>query len=108
MTWRPLLTDGAVKSYHALDADGNSVVKTTQDVEPVIERNKKLQNEPKSQVSMDWSRWVASIPNVVALKWMKEDGINWMRLPRIEKNRYLKRKLDDPDWRYLKTTPGKF
>jgi hypothetical protein len=39
---------------------------------------------------------------------MVEDGVNWMALPKPEKSLYLRRKLNDPQYRYLKVSEGAF
>lgn len=76
-----------------------------QDVEPIIENNKRLQNE--SQHS-DWGRHFASIPNVIIEKWCNEDGVNYLALPGDEFGRIIKQKLRDPDYAWLRTTDKRF
>jgi hypothetical protein len=71
-----------------------------QDVEPILERNKALQGVPQTS---DWGRHIASIPNVILEKWMNEEGVNYLALPADEFARLLRRKLDDPAWRWLRT-----
>lgn len=72
------------------------------DVEPILEHNKLLRTmEQKS----DWGRHVGTVPNIIAVKWLNEE---WQRGNPI---RYLSRewmdlvekKLNDPDWAYLRT-----
>ena len=97
---------GVISTFH-YDPDGEkSTVETTQDVEPILERNKALQNQDDGySPSREWRR-IASIPLVVAQQWMKEDGVNWLALPRRERQIYLRRKLRDPQYRYLRTSAG--
>ena len=78
-----------------------------QDVEDILERNKRLQNEPQKS---DWGRHIASVPNVIWTKWLNEDferGINWVTMSAAERTDYekrlMKRKLADPEWAYLRT-----
>ena len=74
-----------------------------QDVEPMIERNKALQNDPEySKQGIKDEMWhYASIPVGLQMKWLVEEGLDvyddnaW---PQISK------KLNDPEYRYLKTT----
>jgi hypothetical protein len=80
--------------------DGNLIVRSYQDVEDIIERNKKLRGEPQKS---DWGRHVATIPNSILLKWMLEDGVPVYGMPAHEWDKFLKRKLNDPDWRDLRT-----
>jgi hypothetical protein len=80
--------------------DGDLVVRSFQDVEDIIERNKRLQNEPQKS---DWGRHVATIPNNILLQWMLEEGVPVFGMPAHEWDRFLKKKLRDPDWRDLRT-----
>jgi hypothetical protein len=83
-----------------LDSDGRSLtIEHLQDVEPILERNKALRAEPQRS---DWGRHIASIPNVILVRWMNEDGVNVLGMSSEEWGAYVKRKLDDPDWRYLR------
>ena len=70
-----------------------------QDVEPILERNAWLRAE--SQKS-DWGRHIASIPNVILVRWMNEDGVNVLGMSSEEWGSYIRRKLGDPDWRHLR------
>lgn len=83
--------------------DGTLTVKTTQDVEDIIERNKILKTIPQKS---DWGRHVASIPNNILNQWLQEEwnrgNVN-LKLFDEDFNRMVKMKLDDPDWRFLRT-----
>ncbi len=70
-----------------------------QDCEDILDNNKRLQNEPQKS---DWGRHVASIPNIILVRWMNEDGVNVLGMSSDEWGRYIKRKLSDPDWRHLR------
>lgn len=74
-----------------------------QDVEPIIERNKQLQNiEQKS----DWGRHVATIPNIFLEQWLNEEwgrGNASLRMFTQEFDALVQKKLQDPDWRFLRT-----
>jgi hypothetical protein len=80
--------------------DGTLAVRHYQDCEDIIERNKRLQQEPQKS---DWGRHVATIPNNILLKWMLEEGVPVFGMPAHEWDKFLKRKLSDPDWRDLRT-----
>ncbi|HZD11999.1 MAG TPA: hypothetical protein VE177_00570, partial [Candidatus Binatus sp.] len=77
------------------------------DVEGILELNKFLASDPDyTKKGIKESFWhCASIPNLIIEKWLNEDGINvynrhhW---PRIRK------KLLDPEYRYLRTTTKSF
>ena len=84
-----------------LDRNERKVVASSwQDVEPILDRNKALQNEPQSRRS-DF-RHIGTIPNVILLKWMNEDGADVMRMNGDEFGKFIRRKLNDPDWRHLR------
>lgn len=78
------------------------VAETMQDVEPILERNKALQGEAQRS---DWGRHVASIPNVILVKWLNEEharGNTSLRLFSPEFDALIARKLQDPEWRHLR------
>lgn len=83
--------DGIVELHH------------TQDVGHIIEANKMMSNDAdysRKGIKEDWWHY-ARIPNLVAFKWLKEEGIDiW------NKNHKKKvfAKLADPEYKYLKTT----
>jgi len=99
-----LIDDGSfngVRRYiRSSDEDEGTVqVRTEDHAAPLIlERNKAAQN--------DWDGvkgdliHAATIPVSVMLQWYLEDGI-WA----TSDMDYLCRKLNDPDWRYLKRIP---
>lgn len=75
-----------------------------QDVEPILEKNRMLQNDPgyKSRgIKKEWQH-VAHIPDIVVMQWRQEgiDVFNPDHMPAV------KRKLRDPNWRKLRTTLG--
>jgi hypothetical protein len=87
----------------SLDRAGTVIASATQDVEPILERNQLLRVEPRTS---DWARHVATIPNVILLKWLNEAharGNTGMRMFTKEFDALVKRKLEDPDWKYLRT-----
>jgi hypothetical protein len=81
-------------------ADGLVVAETIQDVAPILEHNKALRGEAQRS---DWGRHVATIPNVLIVKWLNEEGADVLRMGAQEFGAFIRRKLDDPDWRHLRT-----
>lgn len=74
-----------------------------QDVEPILELNKAQRSE--DQVS-DWGRRIARVPNAILLQWYYEEqakGNTSLQMYSDEFDRIIARKLDDPDWAYLRT-----
>lgn len=88
--------------FTGLHADGEILtVSSLQDVEPILEANKRAYNTPP--VKGDF-HMAARIPNVIAEKWMREEGLsifNRDHWPAIAA------KLDSPEYRYLRTQPGR-
>jgi len=80
------------------------IAEHVQDVEPILEHNKQLRSMPQKS---DWARHIASIPNVIWEKWMNESQEPWWLLKakdrRILEDKILNEKLNDPDWKYLRT-----
>lgn len=86
-----------------LTDDGTLVVKQTQDVEDILERNKELAKTPQRS---DWGRHVASIPNVIMMRWLNEEWANGnlgITLFSKEMDALVDRKLKDPEWAFLRT-----
>ncbi len=76
---------------------------TEQDVEDIIEANKRLQSTPQK---CDWGRHVATIPNVFLTRWLNEElarGNTTLRMYSKEFDALVERKLKDPDWKFLRT-----
>lgn len=93
------------QTWHHYDPHTDeTIIEEVQDVQPFLERNKLLYNNPELHKKDQDGKWVASIPNGVQLKWMRDYGINvlnkhhWPRVRRL---------LNSPEWKYLKVTPGK-
>lgn len=82
--------------------NGDLHVQTVQDVQPILDRNAMLRSMPQKS---DWGRHVASIPNVIALRWLNEEyarGNSSIRFLSKEFDELVARKLKDPDWAYLR------
>jgi hypothetical protein len=84
--------------------DGRDLrVHSYQDVEPIIEDNKRWKNAGNQ--SGDFRR-VASIPNNIILQWLNDEwarGNTTLKLFGEEFDKLVERKLADPDWAFLRT-----
>jgi len=93
---------------HWMIEDGNVTrFAATQDVAPILERNKQMatHNDGYSQ-SRDLRR-VASIPYVVGIKWMNEEGWWFMDADKDpDVARKLAAKLNSSEYAYLRTAEG--
>lgn len=83
--------------------DGRIIAYSEQDVEPILDRNHALRGERQKS---DWGRHVATVPNVILLKWFNEEyerGNVTLRMYTKEFDELVARKLKDPEWAYLRT-----
>lgn len=87
--------------WHDSDDGKSFSIEYEQDAQPIIELNKAKQKAGRAYYAQDDEMWrVASIPVGVQMKWLVEHGVdvhNEEHWPRV------KRLLNDPEWRYLKT-----
>jgi hypothetical protein len=84
-------------------AEKRIIAVASQDVEPILDRNKALRDERQTS---DFGRHVARIPNVILVKWLNEEyarGNTGLRMFTAEFNQFVARKLRDPDWAFLRT-----
>lgn len=91
--------DGVTTYYRGKTDDGKVIVETVQDCQGVVDRNKRAQSMGRQRG--EFQHW-ASIPAIIWNKWMIDDGVNLNKMPNAERSVYLRRKLNDPDWKWLK------
>jgi hypothetical protein len=82
--------------------EGRVVIRRVQDIEPILDVNKALQNEAQKWAG-DFHH-IGTIPNVILEKWMNEEGANVLKMGSDEFGQFIKRKLRDPDNMWLRTT----
>lgn len=83
--------------------DSRIIAVRTDDVESVIEQNKR---ERLIEQKHEFARKRATVPNVILLQWLYEEhskGNTGLRLFTPEFNALVQRKLNDPDWAHLRT-----
>lgn len=85
-------------------ADGSMAFQVTADVTANIEDNKRLQTLNDGYSPSRDLRRVASIPLAVAVEWHDRYGVDVLNKDHTEA---VKRLLRDPDWRHLRTSPGR-
>lgn len=74
-----------------------------QDVEPILDFNKEQRGE---ETKADWGRRLGRIPNSLMLQWFYEaqaKGNTSLQMYSEEFDRLMMRKLQDPDYAYLRT-----
>ena len=84
--------------------DESLTIPHLQDVSEILAANKRAREEAEGQRRGENVR-VASIPAVVVMQWM-EEGINVMA-PNREDQKRIKKKLNSPEWAYLRTGGGR-
>jgi len=99
---------GVVSTFHYDEGEETTTVSVAQDVEPILDANKAAQTLNDGYSPDRTLKRIASIPLVTVQQWMKDDGVNFLALPKHEKQKYLRRKLNDPDYRWLRTSQGVF
>lgn len=88
-------------TYHEYDeASDTTVLHYEQDVEAVLDDNKRADNHGEHRRGDLWH--VASIPVSVQLKWLVEKGVDAFN---PDHKGAVARLLDDPEWKYLKRMP---
>jgi hypothetical protein len=103
--WQPLFASpSGVKYFFRDNEDGTYTVWSTQENDPLLERNKTLANANDGWSPSRDLRREGSIPMALIDKWKTEEGVNVLHPSGHE---FLKRKLNDIDYQFLRTSPGK-
>lgn len=100
----PLLTEHGVTHEWLDNGDGTYTVVSSQDVEPILDRNKSMANHNDGYTPSREMRRLASIPNIVLMQWLAECGGD---MKALQDPKFLTRKLNDIDYLYLRTSPYK-
>ena len=83
-------------------ADKTITAVTTKGTGPILDRNAALRAQPQRS---DFGRHIASIPNVILVRWLNEEyarGNTDLRMFTPDFNELVARKLADPDWKHLR------
>lgn len=90
------------------EATDSLTIKRVQDVEPILDRNKRLANDGshwKNQAKNDElgidMRLVACIPAIVQEKWLRDHGVDVYKAEHWDA---VKRLLNSSDWKWLKAS----
>jgi hypothetical protein len=108
MTARLIESDplrGVSTWFHFNPMTKETTIETRQDCEPILEANKRDALSGTDGWAPDrQSRRVASIPVVLLECWSKKYGVS-MADPAF--NEIIRRKLNDKDWQFLRTSTGR-
>ena len=97
-----------VKTRYIQESDGKLTINNQQNVNPLLERNKRLYTANSGYTpSRDFKR-IASIPPIILEIWTKEHNgsRNWFALPKETQNKILKTKLNSSEFKYFRTAEG--
>ena len=95
--------EGVLIRPHLASNGRELAIEHVQDVAPILEWNRQAR---QGEQHGDWGRHVARIPNVIYVKWLNEEharGNTALRPFTPEFDLVVQRKLDDPEWAYLRT-----
>lgn len=92
------------EKYHYDQLEDKLHIEQVQDVQPILEANKRAFNDSSGFKSEVFNK-KASIPTVVLMDWLKRNGLTYQDFMNDEK--VLKRFLNDPDHKFCLTRPGK-
>lgn len=97
---------GIVEETYYDESTDRLIIKRIADVEPHLDANKDAFNSYKKPTyRSETMNHVASIPNIIIEKWMKEEPPLNIYNPQHKKR--LLQRLNDPEWKYLRTMPGR-
>jgi hypothetical protein len=95
--------DGIALIPHYDNSERKFLFERVQDVEDILENNKKLRTQEQHS---DWGRHIANIPNIIMELWLNQEyerGNVGLRMFTKEFDELVARKLKDPDWAFLRT-----
>jgi len=90
---------GNGQTFHYHEPTGEFAIEHIENIQPLIDSNKKLQNEDHHKA--DEFRLSARIPNMVVYEWKRKFGVDVFNKDHAQA---VKKLLNSPDYRYLKTT----
>lgn len=84
--------------------DDKLIIQRVQDVEPIIEANKRAMDVDDKRFKSQSFNLVARVPTVLIEKYRNETGIDLLAPENVK---LFRKWLDDPDHKFLKTKPVK-
>ncbi len=90
---------GNGQTFHYHEPTGEFAIEHIENIQPLLDQNKKLQQEDHS--IRDEFRLSARIPMTVVYEWKNLFGVDVFNK---NHNKAVKKLLNSPDYRYLKTT----
>ena len=98
----------STKTRYIQESDGKLTVNNSQNLDPLLKRNKELYNLNNGYTASKDMRRVASVPPIILQIWTKEyNGTrNWWALPKEVQKQIMRVKLNSSDFRYVRTSEG--
>ena len=98
----------ATKTRYIQESDGKLTIHNQQNLNPLMERNKKLYTQNDGYTPSRDMRRVASVPPIMLQIWTKEyNGTrNWWALPKEIQKKIMRTKLNSSEFRYFRTAEG--
>ena len=100
--------DAGVKTRYIQESDGKLTINSQQDLNPLLDRNKKLYTQNDGYTASRDMRRVASVPPIILQVWTKEynGSNNWWALPKEIQKKIMKTKLNSSEFKYFRTAEG--
>ena len=97
------------KTRYIQESDGKLTIHNQQNLNPLMERNKKLYTLNDGYTPSKDMKRIASVPPIILQIWTKEynGNNNWWALPKETQNKILRTKLNSSEFRYFRTAEGK-
>ena len=101
--------DQGVKPRYIQESDGQLTINNQQNLNPLLDRNKKLYTQNDGYTASRDMRRIASVPPIILQLWTKEynGSNNWWALPKETQKKILRVKLNSNEFRYFKTSEGR-
>lgn len=99
------VSEGGVKRYWRSNGDGTHDVVAFQDLDPILDECKAMATHNDGYSESRNLRRVAFIPDIIALKWLNEEGFWYLDPNAADK---VRQKLNCSDYAHLRTAPGRF
>ena len=98
----------ATKTRYIQEPDGKLTIHNQQNLNPLMDRNKKLYTQNDGYTPSRDMRRIASVPPIMLQIWTKEyNGTrNWWALPKEIQKKIMRTKLNSNEFRYFKTSEG--
>lgn len=103
MDWQPGGSHNGVQREWTGDGEGNLTVRFSQDVTPLLDRNKAMATHNDGYSQSRELRRVASIPVIVQMQWTEQYGFNPVY---AQDKTLLMRLLNSSDYAHLRTAEG--